>query len=69
MDEREDYMEDIARDGVRIGRVYAKYGLNLAAHWVEYAGKLLGEVSEMLRDNATVLGGERCGPPAESADR
>ena len=64
MEEREDFMEDIAVDGIRIGRVYAKYGLNLAAHWVEYAGKLLGEVSEMLRDNATVLGGQRKAPEA-----
>ena len=64
MDEREDYMDDVAGSFIGIGRVYAKYGLNLAAVWVDYAGKILTEVSEMLRDNASVIGPKR--PPAET---
>jgi len=62
MDEREDYLEDLAKTSIRIGRVYAKYGLGLAAHWVAYAQGVLGEVAEMLRGNAEILGGEPSQP-------
>ncbi len=61
-------MEDIAVDGIRIGRAYARYGLKVAATWVEYAGKVLGDVGELLRDQSDVIGPKASAPSSDPAD-
>jgi len=48
-------MDPTVEDAVRAGRTYTRQGLNVAADVIDYAGRVLRDVSEMLRESGDTI--------------
>lgn len=59
-------MDPTVDDAIRAGRTYTRQGLNAAADVIDYAGRVLRDVSEMLRESGeTIESREPQAPPAD----